>query len=157
MLRSALACLAVMGCATSSLAEEAYLDDHSNPAALVRSLYNAINRGEYARAFSYFAEPPAADLESYAAGFADTRHVRLKTGQVFEEGAMGSAYFELPVAIEATKADGTRQTFAGCYFLKRGGVISEETFSPLIIERGKLRPSKLPLDRAVPADCDEWT
>lgn len=156
MLRSALACLVVVGGVTSALAEEAYLDDHSNPAALVRSLYNAINRGEYARAYSYFAEPPAADLEAYARGFADTRHVRLRTGEVFEEGAMGSAYFELPIAIEATKADGTREIFAGCYFLKRSGVISEETFSPLIIERGKLRPSRGPLGQAVPANCEEW-
>ena len=83
-----------------------YVDDRSSPQALVRSLYNAINRKEYGRAWSYFSEPPAASVEAYGEGYASTESVELVVGTPAEEGAAGSVYYTLPVAIAARGTDG---------------------------------------------------
>ena len=61
---------------TSTLAAQpAYVDDRSTAASLVRSYYNAINRQEYARAYTYFGDNNAPQsYASFAAGYADNLH-----------------------------------------------------------------------------------
>ena len=44
-------------------------DDRSSPESLIRSLYSAINHHEYARAWSYYGDPPAKDFATYSKGF----------------------------------------------------------------------------------------
>jgi hypothetical protein len=56
------------------------MDDRTDAVALVKSLYNAIGNKEYARAWSYFSTLPSLDFDTYAAGFATTPSVELKTG-----------------------------------------------------------------------------
>ena len=57
MIRLLLAATASIAICTAALAAEpAYLDDRSDAGALVRSFYNALNRHEYSRAWSYFGE-----------------------------------------------------------------------------------------------------
>ena len=71
-----------------------YLDDRSNADALVRSLYNAIDRKEYARAWDYFVEKkPARDFAAFVSGYQNTQTVGVKTGSVSEEGAAGSVFY----------------------------------------------------------------
>jgi hypothetical protein len=97
-------------------AEPDYLDDRSDAEAVVKSFYNAINRREFSRAWSYFGESkPSANFESFVTGFEDTKSVRVVTGEPGAEGAAGSTYFNVPVAIAATGADDTERVFAGCY------------------------------------------
>src|SRR6185437_17036568 len=80
-------------------AEPAYLDDRSTAAALVKSFYNAVDRHEYARAYTYFgAAGGPQPYAQFAAGYADTVSVRVVTGTAQGEGAAGSTYFTLPVA-----------------------------------------------------------
>ncbi len=137
-------------------AEEAYLDDRSTPKALVRSLYNAINRHEYARAFSYFSTAPAKDVDAYAKGFENTAHVKLQTGEASSEGAAGSSYFDLPVAIEATDKGGKSSVFSGCYTLRLADPqIQADAFDPLHIEKGSLKPTQGALAEALPAQCGD--
>lgn len=141
---------------SAAFAAPEYLDDRSDAASLVRSLYNAINRKEYARAYSYFAEPPADDVEAYAQGFADTESVELLTGTPSTEGAAGSAYFSLPVAIRARKTDGSEAFFAGCYTLRLANPeVQADAFTPLQIENGELKAADGPLEAALPASCGE--
>lgn len=137
-------------------AEPSYLDDRSSAESLVRSLYNAIDRKEYSRAFSYFAEPPAKDLETYAKGYSDTESVELLTGRATSEGAAGSVYYSLPVAIRATAADGSERLFAGCYTLRLANPqVQESSFTPLHIESGKLKPAEGALEDALPEKCGD--
>lgn len=144
--------LIVAPLAPAAVAQETpYLDDRSTPAALIRSLYNAIERREYARAWSYFDEPPAASFAAYVQGFADTRQVAIRTGAVLEEGAAGSVFYEVPVILESTAGDGTVTTFSGCYVVRQvNPAIQEPPFRPLLIESGRFAVSDI---ADFPLDC----
>ena len=74
---------------------------------------------------------------------------------VVVEGAAGSIYATVPVAIAATSADGTVRVFAGCYLTRQiQPAIQEPPFRPLRIERARLNPADGPPDEALPAGCD---
>ena len=134
-----------------------YLDNRSDAAELVRSLYNAISRHEYARAWSYFgSQKPAKDLQAFAKGYAETESVVVETGGVSEEGAAGSVYFSVPVAIRATGKDGSEKTFAGCYTARLSNPqIQDADFVPMHIEKGMLKPADGDLAEAVPESCGD--
>ncbi|WP_309086555.1 DUF1176 domain-containing protein [Chelativorans sp.] len=147
MLRRSL--LLVAGCGLVALSVDAraadpdYLDDRSSPEALVNSLYNAINRKEYARAYSYFGTPPAKTVEAYAEGYAQTESVEVAAGPARAEGAAGSIIYSLPVAIRATTAGGEEQVYAGCYMFRFiQPAVQETPYRPLFIEGGKLTPAE---------------
>lgn len=120
----------------------AYLDDRSTPASVLESLYNAVNRHEYARAYSYWhagveALPP---YSQFVQGYADTVSVRLTHGRVAGEGAAGSIFYTVPVRLEAHHTDGSTRVFVGCYTLRlvQPGV-QAPPFRPLSIIGGELR------------------
>ena len=120
-----------------------YLDDRTSPESLIRSLYSAINQHEYARAWSYFGDPPAKDFATYSRGFENTDHVDVLIGVVSGDGAAGSTFFNTPVAIRAKDAKGTASYFAGCYVLRQvNGAIQEPPYTPLHIQSAKLKPIK---------------
>lgn len=148
------ALLALLAATPAAAEPPAYRDDRSDPSALVASYYNAISRQEYARAWSYFGDtPPVADYASFATGYADTTAVELLTGPATSEGAAGSVYSTLPVAIAATTAEGTR-VFAGCYVTRQmQPAIQEPPFRPIYIESTSLRPADPPLAEALPRSC----
>lgn len=134
--------------------EQPYLDDRSTPQALVRSLYNAINRKEYARAYAYFANPPAPTLNDYANGYDETEDVTLVVGTPTQEGAAGSMFYTLPIAISATGAN--EQVFAGCYTMRLANPqIQGDPYKPLAIEKGSLSPVSGPIETALPASCPD--
>lgn len=138
--------------------EEAdYIDNRSTATDVIRSLYNAINRGEYLRAWSYFRESKRPELQSFAEGYADTASVRLVTGDEHSEGAAGTVYWTVPVAIEAVRSDGTTTVFSGCYTLSQPNpaVQAMPPFHPISIHDGALHPADGPLHDALPNDCGE--
>ena len=147
----------ILSCGPVHAAEPDYYDNRSDAAALVTSLYNAIGRKEYARAWDYFGDrKPAADFQAFAQGYATTEAVDVVTGAVSEEGAAGSVYYQVPVAIRARHADGTEAVFAGCYLVRQvNPAIQEPPFRPLQIENGSLAERTGRLDAALPDRCDE--
>ncbi|MHB2264912.1 DUF1176 domain-containing protein [Aliihoeflea sp. PC F10.4] len=146
---------ALILCGTTAGAQPAYIDDRSSPDTLVRSLYNAIERKEFARAWSYFAEPPADSVEDYASGFADTASVEVLVGGASEEGAAGSVYYQLPVVIRSVAENGDQTVYAGCYTLRQPNPAnSPEEFTPLGIEEGALEETDATFGPdAVPTRC----
>lgn len=140
----------------SQLRAPDYLDDRSGAEPLVHSLYNAINRHEYARAWSYFSVPPAKSFDKYVAGFADTAYVDVVTGRAVADGAAGSVFYSLPVAIRAVDAKGEEKVFAGCYTLRQvNPQIQDPPYRSLSIEKGALSLSEdnAFLVNALPEDC----
>lgn len=144
-----------VGITTPLLAQGAYLDDRSSAETLVRSLYNAIDRKEYARAWDYFGEQkPARDFAAFVKGYEQTQSVAVETGPASEEGAAGSIFYQVPVAISATNADGSTSTFAGCYTARLAQPASQEPpFNPLRIEKGELKPAEGELAEILPSSC----
>ena len=127
---------------TPALADN-YLDDRSSPESLIRSLYNAINHHEYARAWSYYGEAPTKDFATYAKGFEETQHVDVLIGDVAGDGAAGSIFFNVPTAIRATNGKSQESYFAGCYVLRQiNSTVQEPPFTPLMIQSAKLKPIK---------------
>lgn len=151
------ATLAMLCAGTAFAAEPPYLDDRSDAATLVRSFYNAINRQEYSRAWDYFGEAkPSSDFNSFASGFEQTSEVEVATGEAGTEGASGSTYFNLPVAIQARNKDGSEAMFAGCYTVRMANPqVQEPPFTGLQIEKGELKPATGSLAEALPASCGD--
>jgi hypothetical protein len=101
-------------------------DTSVTPALLVRRYYQAIQAGNYDSAYSLWVQSGQASghtRDSFAAGFAQTREVRaVVSDSVNLEGAAGSQYATVPVVVDATLRDGTRQHFEGSYTLRRAMV-----------------------------------
>ncbi|AZO12726.1 MULTISPECIES: DUF1176 domain-containing protein [unclassified Mesorhizobium] len=141
----------------ANAAEAPYLDDRSDAAAVIRSLYSAINRHEFARAWGYYGDTkPAKDFNTFVKGYDGTDTVEVKTGAVSDEGTAGSIYYNVPVAIQATDNKGEAKVFAGCYTLRQVNTqIQEPPFQPIFIDKGALKPSSEDFDHAVPASCGD--
>jgi hypothetical protein len=124
-------------------AEPAYVDDRSTAASLVKSFYNAVNRHEYARAYTYFGSNGGPKpYEDFAQGYADTQFVAVATGRAQSDGAAGSTYYTIPVAIDALSDGGGHQQFAGCYvtrLIEPGN--QEPPVVPMYIDQAKLHPA----------------
>ncbi|MDX8528199.1 DUF1176 domain-containing protein [Mesorhizobium sp. MSK_1335] len=134
-----------------------YIDDRSSADAVVHSLYSAINRHEFARAWGYFGDTkPAKDFSAFVKGYDGTDSVEVKTGAVSDEGAAGSIYYSVPVAIQATDKKGEAKVFAGCYTVRQvNAQIQEPPFQPISIDKGALKPSTEDFDSAMPASCGD--
>lgn len=92
-------------------------------AQALKSYYNAINRKEYERAYSYFQGAPNPDpslappYEKFAQGYATTASVTLTMGKEVDDAGAGNIYAGVPVLLTARDEDGSTTTFSGCYFL----------------------------------------
>ncbi|TPM41668.1 DUF1176 domain-containing protein [Mesorhizobium sp. B2-3-4] len=138
--------------------EAPYVDDRSNAEAVVRSLYSAINRHEFARAWGYYGDTkPAKDFDTFVKGYDGTDTVEVKTGAVSDDGAAGSIYYNVPVAIQATDKKGEAKVFAGCYTLRQANAQNQAAppFDPIHIEKGALKPSTADFEEAVPPSCGD--
>jgi hypothetical protein len=99
-----------------AIGADVYRDARSSPAELLRSFYNAVNRREYSRAWSYWRPTgPAANFADFVAGYADTASVTIASGAPQQNAGAGQVYTDLPVTVVAQQNDGSRRTFVGCY------------------------------------------
>lgn len=95
-------------------------------AAVVRAYYAAINARQYPRAYALWSDGGRASGQTgqqFAGGFSDTARVNVSTGEPGRvEGAAGSRYVTIPVAVEAVQADGSVRHYDGSYTLRRAVV-----------------------------------
>jgi hypothetical protein len=95
-------------------------DDRSDPVHLLASLFNAINRREFQRAWGYWENAPNASYLDFIQGYAETVHVLLTASPpTGYEGAAGSQYATVPTLLLATHVDGSQHAFYGCYVARR--------------------------------------
>lgn len=146
---------------TSDISNANYLDDRSDPILVLSSLFNAINRHEFARAYGYWKDPSASpDTPSYtdfSNGYADTNSVTFLAGEYTVDAGAGNYYYSVPVVISSQLNDGTQQTFAGCYVLHMSNASIQATppFSPLAIRSANITAIPSPADPAsvMPSNC----
>lgn len=102
-----------------------WYEDRNSPDGTLLSFYNAINRKEYERAYSYFqgAPNPAPSLappyDQWAKGYADTTSVTVAHTQPVVGAGAGNLYATMTVVLTAKHTDGSTHVFAGCYVLHR--------------------------------------
>jgi hypothetical protein len=95
-----------------------YIDDRSSPVAVLRSLFNAVNRHEYARAYGYWDEgSEVASFDEFEAGYAETDSVSIQTGTVTADAGAGNLFYRVPTALTVQTTGGETQVFVGCYVL----------------------------------------
>lgn len=144
--------------AADNAPEAPYVDDRSSAEAVIRSLYSAINRHEFARAWGYYGDTkPAKDFDSFVKGYDGTDKVEVATGAISDEGAAGSIFYNVPVAIRATDKSGGEKVFAGCYTLRQVNAQAQAAppFDPIHIEKGALKPSTADFEEALPPSCGD--
>ncbi|GAP15920.1 hypothetical protein LARV_03715 [Longilinea arvoryzae] len=124
----------------TDLSSQNYIDNRSDPVAVLSSLFNAVNRKEYVRAYSYWQTPPK-DYAAFAAGYANTETVKLQFGTATPDAGAGQIYYALPVAMKATLTDGKSQTFVACYtlHLAQPGIQGTLPFAPLGIKSATVK------------------
>ncbi len=108
--------------APDDITQTRYLDDRSDAIQVLRSLFNAINREEYLRAYSYW-EPNAQGLkpfDQFQQGYADTSSVKLTVGTMTSDAGAGQRYYQVPVTLVSTSTTNVVETFVGCYTLHLG-------------------------------------
>ena len=92
-------------------------------AQIIRDYYSALNRQDYAAAYSTWEGNGASSqqsFEQFRQGFANTASTSVEVGQPGRlEGAAGSSYIEIPVTVTAVTHSGTHQRFQGSYVLRR--------------------------------------
>ena len=117
-----------------------YLDDRSTATGLMQSYFNAINRHEYLRAYSYWRDPAGSNgpFEDFQAGYATTTHVEISFGQIGGDAGAGQMYYSVPALLTAQTSDDNTQVYAACYILHLSQpTFQEPPFQGLTIERGK--------------------
>lgn len=132
-----------------------YSDNRSTAADVVRSLYNAVNRHEYLRGWSYYRPESAPAYRGFADGYADTDQVEIRLGHVTSDGAAGSIHSQVPVALRAISMEGVVTVFEGCYLLTQVQPAIQETppFRPIMIEVGHMKKSGKTFGKAM-GTCD---
>jgi hypothetical protein len=110
-------------------------DDTGNPAGeptsedaveALQQYYNALASRDFGSAYALWADGGRASGQTpdqFAAGFADTvQVVPTFDAPARVEGAVGSRFIEVPVAVETTTRDGRVRRFVGAYTLRRSVV-----------------------------------
>ncbi|HVB64295.1 MAG TPA: hypothetical protein VNE17_06160 [Nitrolancea sp.] len=129
----------------NDIAATRYLDNRTSGIDEIRSYYNAINRKEYARAYSYWeSNVDSSQLPAFAAfqqGYAATASVKLTLGSPVNGAGAGQLYTSVPATIVAKMTDGSTQTFVGCYttHLAQPAIQSTPPFQPLGIQKAQVK------------------
>lgn len=130
----------------ASIDPSRYLDDRSDPVQVVRSLFNAINRKEYVRAYSYWQNPASSTnqpppFDQFQQGYQQTASVQLIAGTVTSDAGAGQLYYSLPVTLLSQTTSGVQQTYVGCYrlHLSQPAVQATPPFVPLGITSARIQ------------------
>ena len=148
---------ATAGSTQVDVSSNIFLDDRSDPVEVVRSLFNAVNRKEYVRAYYYWGTPGSKNegkpqpYQQFEQGYASTESVQLFVGKVFADAGAGQRYFSVPVTLKSKTTGGANQTFVGCYVVRWSipSLFGAPPFIPMHIESANVKEA--------PANADTST
>lgn len=106
--------------AANAIDASVFRDDRTDGVQTLRSLFNAVNRKEYARAYGYWraSSSQLQPYKTFAAGYANTSNVKTTFGTPISDAGAGQLYVKVPVVLMATEKNNALQTFVGCYTLR---------------------------------------
>lgn len=141
--------------AQSKAEAPAYLDNRSTPEQLVLSYFNAIDRHEYARAYSYYGPENAPKFASWQFHYDDVVRTEVTFGEMAQGGAAGSIYYQLPVTVTLDHAEGDKHVERGCFSIRwvTPAYQAEPPFQPMYIISNELKVEDGTAGFA-PAKCD---
>jgi hypothetical protein len=116
---------------------------------VIQAYYQAIDEGNYPRAYTYWESNGTASQQSYTVfvqGFASTDSITLATGQAQTNAAAGSVYTEVPVVVLGQQRDESQESFCGNYRLRRANLPPFETFGWRINSASILKLENAELD-----------
>lgn len=129
-----------------SHSEPRYFDDRSTPEDVLTSFYNAIERKEYARAYSYWGRTSGVDASvppftDFVQSYQNIVTVDLKTWRGTSNPGAGQINDTLGAVLVEHLTDGTTPTFAGCYYLRmsRPEMQVMPPFIPFNIDSSKMQ------------------
>ena len=129
---------------SSTSGETGYLDDRSTPTGLIQSYFNAINRKEYLRAYSYWRNPAdwVGSFDTFQQGYQNTVSVSLTLGQIGGDADAERQAYSVPVLLKSKTSDGKTQTFAACYVMRLFQPATQVVppFKPLSLEKAHAQP-----------------
>ena len=124
-----------------SIDKSNFVDNRSGPVETISSLLNALNLKQYVRAYSYFQDPATlpGTLRPVCGRIYGHGRDHSHLWQAQTEGAAGSLYYKLPLAMNVLTTSGTTQTFVGCYTLRlaQPAVQAVPPFQPMGITDSK--------------------
>jgi hypothetical protein len=124
-----------------------YIDDRSTASQVIVSFYDAINRHEYLRAYSYWDDPASSlgSLVSFSNGYSDTAAVELVFGSISGDPGMSQVYYTIPVILKVTATNNTRSHYAACYVVHKVNpdVYGAPPVSPMSINSGSAQASNM--------------
>lgn len=118
-------------------------------ADVVRRYYSAIDARDYPTAWTLWGDDgrPGQAYAAFAAGFAHTRSTRVTIGKLEPgDAGMGSIYQLVPVTVDATLDDGTRQRFVGRYTVRRVNDVDGASPAQLRWHLGSAELRRVPID-----------
>jgi hypothetical protein len=120
-----------------------YIDNRSGPVDVLQSLFNAINRHEYVRAYSYWESLASnlPSLDNFTQGYSATQSITATFGTVTPDAGAGQIHYTVPTTLVAQQTDGTSQTFVGCYVLhiSNPDIQAAPPFQPLAIQSATVK------------------
>jgi hypothetical protein len=135
----------------ANLGADNYIDNRSGAVEVVSSLFNAVNRKEYVRAYAYWQEPASVgSYAEFAAGYADTELITAVFGSLKSDAGAGQYYYQVPVTQTITTTTGETRIFVGCYTLHLANPAMQAVmpFEPLGITKLKIALAANDLDTA---------
>ncbi len=137
---------------TESVDAKYYIDSRSDPVALISSFWNALNRQEYARAYSYFEAPAIfpGPYSTFKAGYLDTMNVSGSIPPPEKLAATGNWYWRVPVSMKAETKSGVQQAFVGCYVIHQSdpALYVSPPFKPMGIQKAHFEALSISTDAA---------
>lgn len=110
----------------------------SNPANVLKLLYQSLNNATYQQAYSYWETPtqnPGA-FNAWVQGYAKLASVSFVSGPYQVSTGAGNSFAAVPSVIKAVNKDGTTQNFYGCYVTHRDNLAFDQ---PWAISKGMIQ------------------
>jgi len=127
--------------APSDISNAQFIDNRSTPADVLRSLFNAINRHEYLRAYSYWKDGSSVGtFADFEAGYANTATIdELVVGDAPPDPGAGQINYLAPVTVRSTTTGGAAQTAVGCVYIhiSNPGIQTDPPFIEMGIKAGR--------------------